>query len=209
MDTTSRTALIATATVVAAAAFLVAGPLNPPAGPVSAGGKTTQEIYDAVTGLSGNIGAVGGRGPAVPGANIPAGGTISVSGGPPGTFSSAITGMRLAGSATFSSGGGGSGTIRTLNPVTVTREIRSGTTRSFRLFAAGSPVQSVTITIPSTGGNTVYAMTDARVLGFRNYYIQRADGTMAAMEEIDFGVATLTVTDPSGESYVWNIASGQ
>lgn len=210
-QTTMRTVLALSAVIgIGGGAFLLAGPLNPPAGPVSAGGKTTQEIYDAVTGLSGNIGSVGGRGPAVPGANVPSGGTIAVTGNASTSFSGPITGMRLSCSSTWSTGGGGGAvTPRVLAPVTVTRELGPASARSWRLHTSAALISTATITVPCSGGSTVYTLSDCRVVGFRNYSIQRADGTMAAMEEIDFATTSLGVVDSTGNSYSYNFSTGQ
>lgn len=45
---TSRFMPVAIAALVATTGLLIAGPLNPPAGPIASTGKTTQEIYDKV-----------------------------------------------------------------------------------------------------------------------------------------------------------------
>jgi len=187
--------------VVAAGAFLVAGPLNPPTGPVSAGGKTTQEIYDAVTNISGSIGAVGGRGPAVPGSNRTMG-TFSVTAANGLSFSGSLLGMRMA-ARTPTSGGQASGAA-TIDNCTFVRELGDSSAKAFRLQMSAQTITTASAVVPSAGGNVTYSLTNARIVGDRHYNIQRSDGSFATIEEIDMIFQSLTVADPSGTSYTYS-----
>ncbi|MDP1662687.1 MAG: hypothetical protein Q8L55_12305 [Phycisphaerales bacterium] len=196
--------VLAACAVVAAGAFLVAGPLNPPSGPVSAGGKTTQEIYDAVTNISGSIGTVGGRGPAVPGGDRSAG-TFAISAGAQ-SFSGPILGLRLLMRRNAPLGGGGSTGAAVFDGCTIVREMGDGSARAYRIIATGQHAQTATAVVPSLSGNTSYAFSDVTIVGFRHYNIQRSDGSMAAMEELDLAFTSLGVTDASGFSYTHYLA---
>lgn len=204
MGTSKYHFLVGGCAVVAAGAFLVAGPLNPPTGPVSAGGKTTQEIYDAVTNIGGSIGAVGGRGPAVPGVNR-AMGTFSVTAVNGLSFSGSLLGMRLA-VRTPNSGGQATGQS-VFDSCTFVRELGDGSAKAFRLQMTNQAITTATAVVPSAGGNTTYTITGGRVFGNRHYNIQRADGSFATIEEIDLGFQTLTVADPSGTSYTHSLVA--
>jgi hypothetical protein len=188
--------------VVAAGAFLIAGPLNPPTGPVSAGGKTTQEIYDAVTNVGGSIGAVGGRGPAVPGASRTQG-TFSVTAPNSNSFSGPILGLRLA-VRTPTSGGLPSGQT-VVDGCTIVRELSDGSAKAFRLIGTNGAITTATAVVPSASGNTTYVFTAARVFGVRHFNIQRSDGTFAAMEELDLSFQSVAVTDAGGTSYTFSL----
>lgn len=188
----------------ACAAWLIAGPINPPSGPVTSGGKTTQEIYDAVTANSLATGAIGSRGPAVPGATFSAG-TIQFMPG----VSGAILGMRLSVSSTptFSNG-----TLTASQPIfnslTIIRDMSSGDGVLWRyLVQSRLETNTATITIPCSGGNMVYSLASWIITGQRHMNIQRADGTFAAIEEFDVTVSSLRVTDPSGTTYQYNFAT--
>ena len=192
--------VISGSAVVAAGAFLIAGPLNPPTGPVSAGGKTTQEVFDAVTNISGSIGAVGGRGPAVPGGNRAAG-TFSITAGAQ-SFSGPILGLRFA-LRQPTQGGLPAGEVA-VDGCTIVREMGDGTGKAFRMIVTRQHGSTATAVVPSAGGNTTYQFSDVVLLGHRHYNIQRADGSFAAMEELDVSFVQLTVTDATGFSYNWS-----
>lgn len=182
--------------------WLYAGPLNPPNGPVNSGGKTTQEIYDQITANSLAVGAIGGRGPAIPGGNFSPG-TFSISSTP--AMSGPILGMRSSFSTPISLGSGGGTVGRTLlNTLTIVREMGGTTAPAWRNLTTGTAFTTCTITIPSAGGNTVYVLTSTFVSGLRHTTIQRADGTYAAIEEIDFVPVTLRQTDPNGNFWQFN-----
>lgn len=204
MSTSKHLFVIAGCAVVAAGAFLVAGPLNPPNGPVSAGGKTTQEIYDAVTNISGSIGTVGGRGPAVPGGNRTQG-TFSITAGAQ-SFSGPILGLRLTMRTPLQSGGGGAGGPTVFDGCTIVREMGDGSAKAYRISATRQHAQTAAAVVPSAGGNTSYAFSDVSIIGYRQFNIQRADGSMAAIEELDLSFVSLGVTDASGFSYTYNLA---
>jgi hypothetical protein len=198
------TSAVVSGTILAFAciAWLSAGPLNPPSGPVSSGGKTTQEIFDAVTGNSLAIGAVGGRGPAVPGANVAAG-SFTLSTNP--AMSGPILGMRSSLLTPTTIGTGGGTSSRTVfESLTIVRNMGGTATPAFRNLVGGTSLNSCTVTIPSNGGNTVYTLTNVFVSGLRHSTIQRADGTYAAIEEIDLVPTILRITDPSGNTWSYN-----
>ena len=182
--------------------WLYAGPLNPPNGPVNSGGKTTQEIYDQVTANSLALGAIGGRGPAIPGGNFSPG-TFTISSTP--VMSGPILGMRSSFSTPVILGSGGGTVGRTLlNSLTIVREMGAVSAPAFKNLTSGLVFANCTITIPSTGGNTVYTMTNVYITGQRHTTIQRADGTFAAIEELDFTPILLRQTDPSGSFWQYN-----
>jgi hypothetical protein len=187
----------------AAVAWLRAGPINPPSGPVTAGGKTTQEIYDAVSANSQATGAIGGRGPAVPGANL-GGGSFSLSTSPV-AVGGPILGMRSSFSLALSAGPGGT-TIGAsqFNSLTIVRDMASVDASLYKAVTFGTNVSTGTITIPSAGGNTVYTLTNSFITGLRHSNIQRADGTFGAIEEIDLTPTTVLITDPSGGHWQYN-----
>jgi hypothetical protein len=149
---------------------------------------------------------VGGRGPAVPGPST-AGGTIIVTSSQP--FSGPIIGMRMGIATPYqASSGQATGPAVMTNPgITVVRPISAGTTGAFRSELTNVVASNVTITVPSTGGNTVYSLTGAKIFGYRSYLVQRGDGTFGAIEEIDFVAQTTQITDPSGASYAWTLGS--
>jgi hypothetical protein len=206
MSTSSSrvSSLAAAVLVVAGAAWLLAGPLNPPTGPVSAGGKTTQEIYDAVTGISSSIGAVGGRGPAVPGGNGGSG-TLAVAGASP--VGGSIIGMRLSVAAPVPSTGTGGRALVQGSGITVVREASAGSANAWKLCVNGTHVQTATITMVGSAGTTTYLLNDVVIIGYRDYFVQRSDGTFGAIEELDLYPVDVRVTDPSGTSYHWNFST--
>ena len=117
--------VVALCAVAVGAGLLWAGPLNPPTGPISSGGKTTQEIYDAVTGISNSIGG-SGRGPAVPGGNAAVGSLSLPASGTFGPINAPLTGMRLnITGSTFNSNGQILGTTA-LTGMTVIRDVGAG-----------------------------------------------------------------------------------
>ncbi len=198
--------LVVVCMVGAGAGLLWAGPLNPPTGPISSGGKTTQEIYDAVTGISNSIGG-SGRGPAVPGSNV-AVGTLSLpANGTFGPINSPLTGMRLniTGSG-YNSNGQILGTT-TLTGMTVIRDVGAGEGSLMRSLTGGLSFGSATLTISSAGGVTTYQCSPVVVSGQRTYSVQRADGTYGSIEEIDLSMINLRVTDPAGGTWTYNFVT--
>jgi hypothetical protein len=87
--------------------------------------------------------------------------------------------------------------------VTIVRAISPGSAAAFRMETTGQLAATATITVPATGGNAVYLLTNARVVGYRNYLVQRADGTSGAIEELDLFPQSPQVTDPSGDVQSW------
>ncbi|MFT3684100.1 MAG: hypothetical protein QM783_04075 [Phycisphaerales bacterium] len=187
--------ILAASAVIAAGAFLLAGPLNPPSGPVSAGGKTTQEIYDAVTNISGSIGSVGGRGPAVPGATRTQG-TLSMTAPSSLSFTGPLLGLRIA-SRVPTSGGVPSGAF-TFDGCTFVREAGDASSKTFRMAAQNVAITSAVAVVPAAGGTMTYTLSGARIVGHRNYNVQRSDGSFATIEEIDCTFQSLTIADSSG-----------
>lgn len=199
-----RSVFVGALIVASGALWLSAGPLNPPSGPVSAGGKTTQEIFDAVSANSAATGAIGNRGPAVPGANY-AGGTIALATTP--AISGPILGLRTNVSAPTPVFGGGGGAGRaSVGSFTVVRETGVGSSGPFRAVTSGVPAATATITVPSSGGNLLFLLTNAYVIGHREFSIQRADGTFAAIEEIDLYPERIRITGTDGGTWQWNFA---
>lgn len=186
-----------------AAAALLAGPLNPPAGPVTPGGKTTQEIYDALTASSAATGAIGARGPAVPGADRSVASITTTD--TPG-INGPLLGLRTSFTAPFTFAGGSS--LPQQGPITIVRELGGGSGAAFRGLTLRGPFSAMSITVPSAGGNTLYTLQSVMVVGLRHYHIERANGTRASIEEVDLIARTVTVTDPSGQSAAWNFQTG-
>ena len=197
-----RSVLVGSVIVASGALWLSAGPLNPPSGPVSAGGKTTQEIFNAVTANSAATGAIGSRGPAVPGASF-TGGTITAATNP--ALSGAILGVRSSLTTPPPVFGGGGGAGRTVfNSLTVVRESGASSSGPFRAMTTGAPLATTTVIVPASGGNITLEMTNVYVVGLRHFHIQRADGTFASIEEIDLFPERLRVTGSDGGTWQWN-----
>lgn len=198
---------LASVSILAGAAVLWAGPLNPPTGPVSAGGKTTQEIYDAVTGLTGSIGG-SGRGPAVPGSNAGAGTLSLPASGPFGAINVPLIGMRFSVTGTgFNSSGQLMGTT-TLTSCTMIREIGAGGASQWRLVTGTPILTSATVSIPSSGGGvTTYQFGNTVIAAVRAYSVQRSDGTYASIEEIDLSTTSARVTEPGGATWNYNFVT--
>jgi hypothetical protein len=187
----------------AGAGLLWAGPLNPPTGPISSGGKTTQEIYDAVTGISNSIGG-SGRGPAVPGSSVAAGSLSIPASGPFAAINVPLIGLRLSMTgANYQSNGQILGTT-TLTGCTLVREIGAGGASQLRMMSGGFAMSTATATINAPGGGTTtYQFGPAVISGMRSYSVQRADGTYASIEEIDLSMQSVRVTD-SGGTWMYN-----
>lgn len=192
-------AMVGVCVVAATSVWLVAGPLNPPEGPVQSGGKTTQEIYDAVTGVSNSLGVVGGRGPAVPGADRGAG-SLSITGSRP--VSGPILGLRFSGvrPPATGTGSGGTASVYRVQSFTVVRELGVGSASAFRLTSAAQAAPTAVIRVPAAGGDMVYTLSTVTVVGQRQYHIQRADGTFASIEELDLNFDQIAVAAPDGTS---------
>ncbi|MBX3390495.1 MAG: type VI secretion system tube protein Hcp [Phycisphaeraceae bacterium] len=182
--------------LIGAAAFVIAGPLNPPAGTVSSTGKTTQEIYDAVQSVNSSVGGAG-RGEGVPGADMQAG-TIdipAVSGFP--KITAPIVGMTCDLAYTAQTGGGSNGQA-TLTEFSVLRNLDPGSVSTFRVITAGTHLQTVTVKLTNASGNIEYKLTDAVLTRVTTQLIQRADGTFAQLEKTWFAMSKLDITTPLG-----------
>jgi hypothetical protein len=90
---------------------------------------------------------------------------------------------------------------------TVVREMSTGGTPFWKAITTGTSIPTTTITIPCAGGTTVYLLTNTFILGQRHSNIQRADGSFAAIEEIDLLPITVQQTEPSGAHWQWNFAT--
>jgi hypothetical protein len=190
-------AVVALCMVGAGAGLLWAGPLNPPTGPISSGGKTTQEIYDAVTGISNSIGG-SGRGPAVPGGSVAVGSLSIPASGPFAAINVPLIGLRLSMTgASYQTNGQILGTT-TLTGCTLVREIGAGEASQLRMMSGGFSISAATATINSAGGPTTYQFGPAVISGMRSYSVQRADGTYGSIEEIDLSMQSVRVTDSAG-----------
>ncbi len=191
----------------AGAALLWGGPLNPPTGPISSGGKTTQEIYDAVTGISNSVGG-SARGPAVPGGNTAAGTLAIPASGTFPAYTVPLVGLRLAMTGSNINGSGQIIGNPSFTGVTFVREMGPGDASQLRLAGSGFALGTVTATLGNPGGGvTTYTFTTSVVAGLRHYSVQRADGTFGSMEELDFSTTALRITEPGGATWNYNFVS--
>lgn len=198
MNQSSRfTIALLFAASLAGVAWVIAGPLDPPAGPVSSGGKTTQEIFDAVTGV-GNAAAAAGRGPGIPGLDTGAG-TIefpAVSSFP--AVTTPILGLVDDISASHDSTGGGTVSKTTFNKFTVIRDLAGSTAASLRFVTTGYVANKVVVKLNSPGGTITYTLSTVRMTGRQVYLAQRADGTFAQLEVLSFLPEKIQVSGPGG-----------
>ncbi|CAN5743901.1 hypothetical protein BH11PLA1_BH11PLA1_07010 [soil metagenome] len=204
MKIRSTSVVIAAVISAAGATWIVAGPLNPPTGPVSAGGATSQEIYDAVTGISGALGNAGARAPAVPGENSGAGSfTIAYAT----VVSGPMIGMRLSVHNPVIIGGSGSSRA-VFDGVTIIRETGPGDAALYKALTTGQFAPTASITVPTSGGgDDVYALGNVAVTGIRSFQVQRADGSMVTIEEIDLISRDLRFTDSEGGTWTFNYST--
>lgn len=190
--------------------MVMAGDVNPPTGTVVPTGKTTQEIFDAVGQVSAGVNGLG-RMPGVPGASYSDGpGTAAFNGTASQSFDTPILGVRFAhakGSPQWAS----TGPFLTYTPAfggyTLIREMGNGDVPLFRAFATGATFSQISVSLVAGGKTTVHLLTTARVTALRHHQVQRADGTFAAIEEIDLEPASLRVTDPTGKTWQYTFAT--
>lgn len=195
------------ALLLASATYLViGGPLNPPTGPIQAGGATTQQMYDAVTGISNAIGG-SPRGPAIPGNNYGAA-SFSLSAWAGDTsndmanVSGPLIGMRSSLTLLSSS-------LPRVAALTLIRELGDDSATLFGATLVNGAFEFGTITIPAAGGNVVWTLTRTNVIGCRHYKVRRADGTQASIEEVDLFPAVIRMSQPVGPSYAWDFKLGR
>lgn len=187
-------------------AWVIAGPLNPPSGPVTSTGKTTQEIYDAVQGVGTTVTGAG-RVEGVPGANTSAGTLDLPVIGPFPKSTTPIVGLTFDMTYTSSSGGGGSSGVASLAKFAVVRDLDQTAIAPFRALSTGMHLQSVTVKLNSPSGLITYKISDAVVTGDTVKLVQRADGTFAQLQTTQFAAAQIDVTTALGTASL-NLGGG-
>lgn len=175
--------------------WVTAGPINPPAGPVSPTGKTNQQVFDAVQGVNATASAAG-RVLGVPGRSEAAG-TIEFAAatGIP-TRTTEIVGFQVELTQPFT-GGLPSGKVQLTN-VTVVRDLGGHSYAPFKAMTGNVGFPEVVITLNNTEGPISYLLTSARLMEVRTEMKQRADGTYAQLETLRFTVATIEMKTPDG-----------
>lgn len=191
--------------------LVIGGPLNPPSGPISSGGQTTQEIFDAVTGLSNAIGG-SNRGPAIPGADY-TGGTIACTNTSIGSYppvSGPILGARSSAGYVFDPLTRTTSARANPGNIIVVREMGPGSADFFRASVSAGSYGQVVLTIPTAGGTIEHKIVNVSISGLRYFNMQRADGSYAALEEIEFsGQTSDSIKEPSGSSFGFNWMTGK
>lgn len=179
--------VVSIAAVLASLAFVTAGPINPPSGPVSSTGKTNQQIFDAVQGAAaGSTGA--GRIAGIPGSDQAAGEIEFAAAGGMTARSTLILGCNVN---LFqpTSGGLPSGKAQ-IQEISVVRELGKHAVAPFRALTTNLVFPEVTIRLYNAEGLITYTITDARVSKVTTELRQRADGTFAQLETLVFTTGT-------------------
>ncbi|MBX3380993.1 MAG: type VI secretion system tube protein Hcp [Phycisphaeraceae bacterium] len=182
---------------VVAAAWVFAGPINPPGGAVTSTGKTTQEIYDAVQGVGTTVTGAG-RLVGVPGANTSAGTLDLPAIGPFPKSTTPIVGLVFDMSYQANTGGGGVGGTVVFNEFSVVRDLDETSVAPFRAMTTGMHLQSITVKLTNASGPITYKLSDALVIRDSVKLVQRADGTFAQLETTQFMGTQVDVTTVLG-----------
>lgn len=211
MTTHKISGLVAVPMVAGLAWFVAAGPLTPPA-TITPSGKSTQEIYDAILAATAGQSALG-RAPGVPGANRSQGSMSILGAGNSGLqlVTVPILGVRYDHSRTVTP-------LNSTSPpsagkpvnglMTVVREPGTQSGRLLVALASGKIIASLSVSVPSAGGNTVFTLTNAVIVAIRQANIQRPNGTFGVVEEIDLAPTQLRVTDSGSSSWNFNFNTG-
>lgn len=186
------------------AATLMAGDLNPPAGPVAPTMKTNQEIFDAVSGLGG--GACSTCEKSIPGA-VRGLGTLSITGlpGTGGSTVSDILSMDYKVEHITGTGGGGGSLLQTT--FSVTRVIDGASHRFFRACTSQTPIMQATIRLTTNGTSVYYfySLGDVRIRSIKPTMVQRCDGSFVHAEVVELTSRTVRFTDNVGsQHWEWN-----
>lgn len=209
----SRTPIIvATLAVTSLGAWLLAGELNPPVGPVAPTMRTNQEIFDAIT--------AGG-----PGASC-AECSLGFPGATRGVGTLSVTGLPGAGGSTVSDihtfdykiefvptagGGGGTGGLLTAGAITVTRAIDSSSHRFFQACAVQTEISQAAVRLTTDGTSVyyIYTLNDVRIESVRPTMIRRCDNTYVHAEEIRLSATRVRFTElATNRFWEWNFETG-
>lgn len=207
MNISRRVACLSLAAVVGVpSAVLIAGNLNPPAGPIAPTMQDNQQIFDAIT-------ALGGMGAnacttAIPGA-VRALGTVNFAtlpgtGGVTGPFTFYSFRENLNSSAQPAG-------TRTADNVFITIDMNASVHRLFRLTTVGltAPVATVTIALNDGASNHVtITLGTVFIKQMSTRMVQRCDGTTAQVADLELQAITVRYTNSTGNFWEWNNNTG-
>jgi hypothetical protein len=186
---------VSVAAILASVAWVAAGPIDPPSGPVSSTGKTNQQIFDAVQGVSasnagtGRIAALAGR--------DEFGGEIEFA---------AATGLP-ARSTTFVggkidlmiplSGGVPSGKAQ-LREFTVVRDVGRHAYAPFKSLTSNIVFPEITVRLLNSEGLITYTIKKVRVATLIVEHKQRTDGTFSQLESMTLAPESIEIKTNEG-----------
>lgn len=188
-------ACVSVAAILASLAWVTAGPINPPSGPVTSTGKTNQQIFDAVQGVSasnsgtGRIAALAGR--------DEFGGEIDFAAatGIP-ARSTTIVGAKVDLMVPLS---GGQPTGRAqLREFTVVRDVGSHTYAPFRGLTSNVVFPEITVRLINSEGLIAYTLKKVRIASVVVEHKQRTDGTFSQLESITLAPESIEIKTNEG-----------
>lgn len=180
-------AVVAGAAVGALALAAMAGPLNPPAGPVSPTGKTLDEVFAAIAGASGgNPNSIGVPGTARSGTMTM---TATFGAGSPQVLP--VYAWSVKNMMVTPSGGGGAGTpVPTQGTLLLTFDLTKNSARMAQAFRLGGISNTLTFNATAGADPITYTLTNVVITSMRYYSLPRADGQVAHLVDVEFGYQT-------------------
>jgi type VI protein secretion system component Hcp len=172
---------------------VIAGPLQPPAGPVT---DTDPDLGQILTAVQGAGGSSCGKAPALAGLDSSAQMTIAGLG----TFD--VLEFTLGAQAMFQSGGGGGAFTSAARDITVTRVFDRWSPELFRALVTGQ--QFTDARIEQGSPQARFEFEDVRLVSIENVIVSTCDGPISA-ERVTFQAPIVSYTDPvSGSNWAWD-----
>lgn len=202
-----RAGLLTVGLVLAGVAVVTAGPLNPPSGPVSPTGKTTDEIFSAIQGIAGMVGGQDGcretRG-GMPRTHTPTASFAAGANTP--AFNFDLVSMTYVGEQVFSSSGpGGTAESRYLiQSFVLVREAGPNSNHLHRMVTTGSNVPGLVVKMGTAAAPMTYDLKVVGVQKVEHEMGRRCDGTHVQLERIHVTAREIQVGTSQG-AWNWNI----
>lgn len=188
-------AVVSVASVLGTLAWVAAGPINPPSGPVSSTGKTNQQIFDAVQGAATGS-AAAGRIAGIPGSDQAAGEIEFAAAGGMAARSTLILGCTVQ-LFVPTIGGLPSGKVQ-IQEISVVRELGKHAFAPFLSLTSNLIYPEIKVRLYNAEGTIVYTLADSRVVKLTTELRQRADGTFAQLETMVLSAASLEIKTTEG-----------
>lgn len=188
-------AAVSFAAVLGSLAWVMAGPINPPSGPVSPTGKTNQQIFDAVQGAAAGS-AAAGRIAGIPGSDQAAGEIEFAAAGGMAARSTLILGCTVQ-LFVPTIGGLPSGRAQ-IQEFSVVRELGKHAFAPFMSLTSNVIYPDIKVRLYNAEGTILYTLTDSRVVKLTTELRQRADGTFAQLETMVFSAVALEIKTNEG-----------